>query len=92
MVLVGSDCGEPRLREDEGFELFSECRVCEFRFGRYVHHVEPGLVAMHRVQDDLQGVTSDGHCSQMCSGPMNRLECQKCWTNVSKVGCFLFEL
>ena len=54
MVLVGRDCGEACLREDEGFELFSECRVCEFRFGRDVHHVEPGLIAVHRVQNDLQ--------------------------------------
>ena len=49
MVLVGRDCGEACLREDEGFELFSECRVGEFRFGRDVHHVEPGLIAVHRV-------------------------------------------
>jgi len=59
MVLVGRDCGEARLREDEGFELFSECRVREFRFGRDVHHVEPGLIAVHRVQNDLQGVTHE---------------------------------
>lgn len=77
MVLVGRDCGEACLREDEGFKLFSECRVCEFRFGRDVHHVEPGLIAVHRVQNDLQGVTSHGHCSHIGSDRMNQFQEQK---------------
>ena len=77
MVLVGRYCGEACLREDECFELFSECSVCEFRFGRDVHHVEPRLIAVHRVQNDLQGVTSHGHCSQIGSDRINRFEGQK---------------
>jgi hypothetical protein len=29
--------------------------------------VESGLIAVHRVQNDLQGVTSHGHCSRQRS-------------------------
>lgn len=71
MVLVGRDGSEPGLGEDEGFEFLGECRLCEFRFGRDVHDVEPGLVAVHRVQNDLQGDMSHGHGSQIGSDRMN---------------------
>ena len=47
MVLVSGDGGEAGLREHEG-------AVCAaLPLARQVHHVQPRLVAVHRVQDYL---------------------------------------
>lgn len=54
LVLIGSDCRENRLWEDERPEFF---RLQIEQRGRVVfllNDVHPGLVLMHRVQNDLQ--------------------------------------
>lgn len=55
MVLVGGDGGELGLREDEGAEVLGARHV--LGFGINVHHMEAGLVPVHRVEDDLAGET-----------------------------------
>lgn len=51
MVLIGRNGGEPRFREDERAEVLRLRRV--FRPFVDVDHVEPRLVTMHRIQNDL---------------------------------------
>ena len=60
MVLVGGDSDELGLREGEGAEVPLGVQVA---VGSWIHvdDVEPGLVAMHGVQNHLGGKTTEEH-------------------------------
>lgn len=53
MVLVGGDGGEAGLGEHEGAVGHGAGRRA-LALARQVHHVQPRLVAVHRVQDYLE--------------------------------------
>ena len=52
MVLVGGDGHELGLCEGDGLKVLRLRHVLRLRV--HVHHVETGLVLVHRVEDDLK--------------------------------------
>ena len=60
MVLVGGDSDELGLREGERAEVPLGMQVA---VGSWIHvdDVEPGLVAMHGVENHLEGKTMNEH-------------------------------
>lgn len=53
MVLIGRDRREARLLEHEGLVVLLRVFLAVLAWV-HVHHVEPGLVAVHGVQNDLR--------------------------------------
>ena len=58
VVLVGRDGCKLRLLEDKSLEIALRC-VIEILASADVHHVEPWLVTVHRVQDYLRTTKQD---------------------------------
>lgn len=53
MVLVGSDSGEARLLEHEGFEVLFGIFLTIFAWV-HVDHMETGLISVHGVENNLE--------------------------------------
>lgn len=71
VVLVGGDSNKLGLREGEGAEVLVGVQVAVWS-GFHVDDVEPGLVAMHGVEDHLGGKNMR---ERPCVTPTRHIKC-----------------